>query len=345
MCGTTYAKVKLLLDTSAALEKEESRKELNLAKPSDGCKVVGWKGVPVVGAEVLEVESEKRAKEVIQWRIMQEEESKKNLDVQAINKKRNLHNQDYADYRRAKLESGVMKPRYGWHDFKSRTKETIEDGDDRPKVKIILKCDVDGSKDAIVSCLGTYDESDVRLEVINAEVGDVTQEDVEFASNFEGLLYSFNARVSSNVQKLASHLNVPIREYNVIYRLIDDVKSELSLHLPEVDEDVQVGKGVVVQEFLYSEGKTKVPIAGNKVTAGKFDRNSLIKIIRDKDTVIRDIRLSSLKHKKDEVSVVTQGQECGLRLQGDPVRFEPNDEIIFYEKRKAARTIDWDPGF
>ena len=81
VCGTTYAKVKLLLDTSAALEKEDSRKELNLAKPSDGCKVVGWKGVPVVGAEVLEVESEKRAKEVIQWRIMQEEESKKSLDV------------------------------------------------------------------------------------------------------------------------------------------------------------------------------------------------------------------------------------------------------------------------
>jgi translation initiation factor IF-2 len=158
-------------------------------------------------------------------------------------------------------------------------------------------------------------------------------------------LYSFNARVSSNVQKLASHLNVLIREYNVIYRLIDDVKSELSLNMPVVDEDVQLGKGVVVQEFLYSEGNLKVPIAGSKVNTGKFDRNSLIKIIRGTDTVIRDVRLSSLKQKKDEVSMVTQGKECGLRLQGDPVRFEPNDEVIFYEKRKAARTIDWDPGF
>ena len=75
------------------------------------------------------------------------------------------------------------------------------------------------------------------------------------------------------------------------------------------------------------------------------DRNNLIKIIRNKDTVIRDVQASSLKQKKDEVSMVTQGQECGLRLQGDPVRFEPNDQVIFYEKIKSARTIDWDPGF
>ena len=158
-------------------------------------------------------------------------------------------------------------------------------------------------------------------------------------------MYSFNAGVSSNVQKLASHFNVPIREYNVIYRLIDDIKSELSLNVPMAEEDVQVGKGVVQQEFLYSIGQEKAVIAGSKVISGKFDRNSLIKIIRNKDTLVRDTKLSSLKIKKEEASVINQGQECGLRLECDPVRFEPNDEIIFYEKRKVARTIDWDPGF
>ena len=158
-------------------------------------------------------------------------------------------------------------------------------------------------------------------------------------------MYSFNAGVSSNIQKLASHLNVTIREYNVIYRLIDDIKSELSNNVPLVEQDVQVGKGIVLEQFLISEGKKKIPVAGNKVINGKFDRNSLIKIVRDGNDIIRDAKISSLKHKKDEVSTVNQGHECGVRIAGDPLHFEAGDEIIFYEKKEMAKNIEWDPGF
>ena len=87
-------------------------------------------------------------------------------------------------YRRAKLDAGLFKARYGWHDFLTRSKESIDDGDERPRVKIIVKCDVEGSKDAILSCLETYNDSTVRLQVLNAAVGEVTKEDVEFGSNF-----------------------------------------------------------------------------------------------------------------------------------------------------------------
>ena len=159
-------------------------------------------------------------------------------------------------------------------------------------------------------------------------------------------MYSFNVRVSDAVRKSASHLNVPIREYNIIYRLIDDIKEELIVNMPMTDVDIQAGKGIVVEEFLINEGKKKVPIAGSKVISGKFDRNSLIKVIREgKDVVIRDVKLTSLKHKKDEISTISQGQECGIRLASDPVRFEPNDEVIFYEKKKVARKLEWNPGF
>lgn len=151
--------------------------------------------------------------------------------------------------------------------------------------------------------------------------------------------------MSDVVRKTASHLNVPIREYNIIYRLIDDIKQEISLNMPMADVDMQVGKGFVIQEFLINEGKKKVPIAGNKVVQGKFDRNSLIKVIRGGNNVIRDVKLTSLKYKKDEASLINQGQECGLRLQDESVRFEPNDEIIFYEKKKVARKLEWNPGF
>ena len=244
-----------------------------------------------------------------------------------------------------KLDTGVLKPRYGWHDFHTREKELVVDDDPRPRVNILIKCDFDGSKDAILACLDSYDEAEVRLDVLEADVGEVTQEDIQFAHDFQGIMYCFNVGVSDVVRKAASHLNVPIREYNIIYRLIDDIKQELSLNMPMADVDIQVGKGIVIQEFLINEGKKKIPIAGNKVIQGKFDRNSLIKVIRGGNGVIRDVKLTSLKYKKDEMSVINQGQECGLRLQDESVRFEPNDEIIFYEKKKVPRTLEWNPGF
>lgn len=161
----------------------------------------------------------------------------------------------------------------------------------------------------------------------------------------QGIVYSFNAGVSSEVQKVASHLGVPVREYNVIYRLIDDIKSELDLNMPTVEEECQVGKGSVIQEFLITESKKKIPVAGCKVISGKFDRNSLVKVVRGEKELIRDCKLSSLKHKKDEVGSIAPGQECGVRLESDSVRFEANDDIIFYEMKKAVRNIEWDPGF
>ena len=184
VCGTSYAKVRLLLDTNAALEKD-SRKELKEAKPADGCKIIGWKGQPEVGAEVLEVENEKRAKEVITWRLKQEEETKSKQDSKEIMKMRELSHKKYVEYRRAKLDAGVLKARYGWHDFKVREKEVVQDDDETPRVKILIKFDVDGSRDAILSCIDTYKDPNVKLDVLNAEMGRVTQEDVEFAASVQ----------------------------------------------------------------------------------------------------------------------------------------------------------------
>ena len=118
--------------------------------------------------------------------------------------------------------------------------------------------------------------------------------------------------------------------------------------MAEVDEEV--GKGIVIQEFLINEDRKKVPVAGTKVTHGKFDKNRLIKVLRSKgggesDLLTEEASLSSLKHKKLEVGQITQGHDCGVRLKGDPIRFEAGDEIIFYEKKNVARQIEWNTGF
>ena len=185
VCRTTYDKVNVLLDTSAALEKLASGKEISMAQVADGCKVIGWKDVPHVGAEVLQVDSERRAKEVIQWRLKQQSEEQIVQDAEHIAKQRKIARQAYVEYRMQKLKAGVHRPIYGRHDFYVREKEAIPDSDERARVVILLKFDVDGSKDAILSCLDTYDGEEVKLDVLEAEVGEVTQSDIQFASHFQ----------------------------------------------------------------------------------------------------------------------------------------------------------------
>ena len=210
VCGTSYAKVKSLLDTSAALEKV-NRKELQFAMPAEGCKVAGWKGVPQVGGEVLEVEDEKRAKEVVQWRVNEQESEKTKIDLQEIEKKREIDRTQYVEIRRKKLESGMMRAKFGWLDAHSRTKETDQDVDEKPKVKIMIKFDVDGSKDAILSCLDTYEDEEVILDIIYADVGDINQEDVEFASNFEVL------HIQNHALRIWGISNLPFLIANTLY--------------------------------------------------------------------------------------------------------------------------------
>ena len=131
-------------------------------KPSESCKVVGWKDLPHAGAEVLQVESEKRAQQVIQWRKHQESQSKQMEDLREIEKKREAERKKYEDYRMKKLDTGMRHLKYGRFDFHVREKETqLDDGP--PKVSFVVKADVDGSLDAIMSCLDTYHSNEVDM--------------------------------------------------------------------------------------------------------------------------------------------------------------------------------------
>ena len=108
----------------------------------------------------------------------------------------------------------------------------------------------------------------------------MTETDLKLAQEFGGIVYSFNADFPDTARRSATFLKVPVKEFNVIYALIDDLKSELSNKLPPADVEVQIGRGVILKEFLISEKNRKVPVAGCRISHGKFDKTKLFKIIR-----------------------------------------------------------------
>ena len=131
-------------------------------KPSQACKVVGWKDLPHAGGEVLQVESEKRAHQVLHWRKEQEVKARQAEELRLIEQKREVDRKKYEELRMKRLEVGMMHLNYGRYDFHVRGKESqLEERP--PKVSFVVKADVDGSLEAIVGCLNTYKSSEVEM--------------------------------------------------------------------------------------------------------------------------------------------------------------------------------------
>ena len=140
---------------------------------------------------------------------------------------------------------------------------------------------------------------------------------------------------------MASKFQVPIKQYNIIYKMFDDIKQELNNVMPPEDYDHHLGKGVMMEEFLINEKRKKVPVAGIRVNQETLDKNKLFKVLRS-EVVIHCGASESLRHLKAEISTISQGQECGLRLKDKNVRFEAGDVILCYETREPFKEVDWE---
>jgi translation initiation factor IF-2 len=345
VCGECYARVRLVLDTRAPISEEKKEiVELKSAGPAEACRVIGWKDLPHAGDEVMQVESEKRAQEVVRWRRDQRKALEELQSFEVIEQKRQQDRVKYEEHRMERLKAGVYKPVYGLHGFHTREKETSLDGEDDRKVSIVLKTDVDGSLEAIKNCFNTYKDDEVVLDIIRTGVGDVTESDMKLANEFNGIVYAFNTRIGDDLRKAASYMGVPLREHKIIYALIDDLKEEISQKLPLLDVEYQVGKGVVLKEFTVLEKRKDISVAGCRVNQGVFDKDKLFRVTRDSHVVFEG-NLVSLKHLRDEVNEIPQGKECGLRIQDSNIRFDSGDVITCYEIHQESRQTDWSPGF
>lgn len=150
---------------------------------------------------------------------------------------------------------------------------------------IILKSDVDGTLEAIVDVLSTYNSEKCKLDIVSVGIGAVTETDVELAELFQAVIYAFNVQLDPNLKIDKDNVNVSIKHHNVIYKLIDDIKEEINHKLPEVESEEILGEAKVLQEFEINVGRKKMPVAGCKCLTGVLKKKSQFRVIRNGEII------------------------------------------------------------
>jgi translation initiation factor IF-2 len=207
-------------------------------------------------------------------------------------------------------------------------------------LNIVIKGDVQGSVEAIVSELGKIQHPEVRVNVIHTGVGAITENDVNLAAASNGMVVGFNVRPSSEVRAVAERAGVEIRLYRVIYQLTEEIEQALVGLLSPVETEAIIGEAEVRALFRVSRLGT---IAGCMVTSGVVRRNASVRIFRE-GTRIHETTVAALRRFKDDVREVTEGFECGILLDGFNDLRE-GDVFEIFETREVERTsLDAAPG-
>jgi translation initiation factor IF-2 len=206
--------------------------------------------------------------------------------------------------------------------------------DEVKRLNVIVKADVRGSLEAIVTALNDVGNQEVQVNVVMSGVGGITESDASYAVTAGAVVFGFNVRADNAAKRVVESEGLDLRYYKVIYDLVDDVRDALSGMLsPEVREDI-VGIAEVREVF---ESKKLGQIAGSMVIEGTISRSKQIRVLRD-NVVIYEGELESLRRFKDEVQSVSSGTECGIGVKNyDDVK--KGDQIEVFDTREVARKL------
>jgi translation initiation factor IF-2 len=268
-------------------------RSIKQAEPATPAVVLGMKDVPAAGDNFRVVESEKEARAVL---------DKQRSEQQAAVKPVTLTNLF------AQAATGEIK-----------------------ELNIILKTDVQGSIEPIKTSLDKLSTGKIKVKVIRAATGSITEGDVLLALASRGIIIGFNSQPEPGARAMAENEGVSIRTYNIIYDIIDDVTKALEGMLEPEYAEVVEGMAEVRATF---PGRNKTRIAGCYIKEGRGSRDAQVRIIRG-GKVVRESRVSSLRRFKDDVREVTQGMECGVGVE-DFNDFEVGDFIQFYRRQKVS---------
>ena len=277
-------------------DRGESIKEVLPGMP---CEVIGFSDMPHVGDEVVVMNSERDVKKLSEERL--EEIRQKKLNVP----------------RRSTLE----------HLFAS-----IEDSN-KKALKIVLKCDVQGSVEAVAKCLTDIQSDKCNLDILHQEVGAINESDVLLASASDAIIIGFNVKVENKALTVSKRETVQVKLYSIIYELIDQVKEAMAGLLDPITREKVIGHARVKQVFKVNKGF----VGGSVVTDGVMNRKQRARVLRDGQAVY-DGGFETLRRFTDEVNEVRNGLECGIKLSGFS-DYEENDVIECYELEKIAQTL------
>jgi translation initiation factor IF-2 len=201
-------------------------------------------------------------------------------------------------------------------------------------LSLIIKADVQGSQEALAQSLQKLSTAEVRVQIVHAAVGGISESDVNLAIASKAVIIGFNTRADAGARKLAEGNGVDIRYYNIIYDAVDEVKAAMSGMLaPEQKEEV-IGTAEIRTVFVASKIGT---VAGCMITAGQVTRNARFRLLRD-NVVVYTGEIESLKRMKDDVREVKEGFECGIKLKNYN-DIKEGDQLEFFEVKEVARTL------
>ena len=279
---------------------DENGKNINEAGPSIPVEIQGLTEVPAAGEEVMVMVDERKAREIALFR------QGKFRDVKL------------AKQQAAKLEN--MFENMGEGELKN--------------LPIIVKTDVQGSQEALVQSLVKLSNNEVRVQVVHAAVGGISESDVNLAVASKAVIIGFNTRADASARKLAETNGVDIRYYNIIYDAVDEVKAALSGMLAPEKRETVIGMVEIRQVFTVSKVGS---IAGCLVTEGMVKRTSSVRLLRN-NVVTWSGELDSLKRYKDDAKEVRAGMECGLSLKAYN-DIQVGDFLEVFEIQEIARTL------
>ena len=257
---------------------DDQGKKVKSAGPSMPVEVQGFEGVPEAGEEFICITDEKAARRISDTRTMKHREKA------------------LAKESRVTLET-----------FLSRKPDAIE----ALVLNVVVKADVQGSLEAITDALAKLSTEKVRIHVIHTGAGAISESDVLLASASDAIIIGFNVRPTPKAKELIEQEKIDIRFYDIIYKLVEEVKSAMEGMLAPVEKEVYLGLAEVRETF--SVPKVGV-IAGCHVSDGKITRNAQVRLLRD-NVVIYTGKISSLKRFKDDAREVLKGYECGIGLE------------------------------
>ncbi|MFO8027139.1 MAG: translation initiation factor IF-2 [Opitutales bacterium] len=273
--GEVYCRVKSMTDAEG--------KVLKSAPPGTPARVMGWSGVPASGAKFTAEKNEKAAKRGAEEAV----QTRKLADAAASAEKSG--------------EGGAATVEDLFAAIESQRKKCL---------RVIVKSDVHGSTEALVSALEEIHSDKVDLEVISKGVGHVTKNDVSLASAGDATIVGFNVKLDNGVQSLAKHHDVRILQHEIIYELIDQVEDAMAQLLDA--EYIERKSGVAEVRQVFSVGKGR-NVAGCMITEGTIKRNGVARLIRGGE-VVHEGKIDTLKRFKDDVKEVRAGYECGVNI-------------------------------
>ncbi len=277
-------------------------KKIKEAGPSMPVEIQGFEGVPEAGDEFVCLDDEKMARRIAESRATK------------------LREKELAKVSRVTLENFLKQS--------ADTKEALV-------LNVVLKADVQGSLEAITESLRKLSTEKVRIDIIHGGAGAISESDVMLAAASNAIIIGFNVRPTAKVKEVAEQEQVDIRFYDIIYKLVDEIKSAMAGLLAPVSKEVYLGQAEVRQTF--SLPKIGI-IAGCMVTDGKLTRTANVRLLRD-GVVVYTGKIASLKRLKDDAREVVRNLECGVGLDNFH-DIKIGDIIEAFEMVEEAASLD-----